>query len=439
MTNRRQFLHAGKLLASMKSEAESNLKALAGGTSLLKPMRMGFVGIGGRGTYHLTTCLNFAGVEVKALCDINPDYLYRAKRYVEEAGQPSPALYDRGPTDWLRLCERPDLDMVVTATPWQFHAPICVAAMKNGKHAATEVPAALTLEECWELVETSEKTGKHTIMLEQVNYASDVLRLLNMAQNGVFGDLLHAEGGYVHDLRLVKTDPEEEPWRMQFDFDHNCNLYPTHPIGPIAWWFNINRGDRFETIVSMSSKSGSNRRWVERYYGPRHPYAAMPQAQGDSNTSLISTARGKTVTLHYDTNTPHPHTDELRLQGSKGIWSSNLNKLYIEGRSAEPHQWEDFGDKYKEFDHPLFETIDVSKLKAGRGHGGHRPDTPLMWLRYFMAIENGVQPDMPVTDAATWSAIVPLSGRSVAARSSPVDFPDFTRGRWKTTPPVKLV
>ena len=233
---------------------------------------MGFVGIGGRGTFHLTTCLQIGGVEVKAAVRHQPrTNLHRAKRYVMEAGQPEPALYDRGTTDWLRLCERADLDLVVTATPWHYHAPICTAAMRNGKHAATEVPAALTLEECWELVETSEKSGKHCLMLEQVNYFPEILRLLNMAQLGVFGDLLHAAGGYVHDLRFVKCDPAEEPWRMQYEFTHNGNIYPTHPIGPIAWWLNINRGDRFDTLVSMSSRSGMNNAYVSMFYGERPP------------------------------------------------------------------------------------------------------------------------------------------------------------------------
>ena len=417
MKTRREFLTGGEAAAD-------------------RPLRLGFVGVGGRGSYHLDTCLGL-GAEVKAVCDINPNYLYRAKRYVEQAGQPSPALYDRGPEDWKRLCLRDDLDLVVTATPWQWHTPICAAAMNAGKHCATEVPAALTLEECWQLVETSEKTGKRCLMLEQVNYIREVLRVLHMAQQGVFGEVLHAAGGYVHDLRLVKSDPEREPWRMQFEFGHNGNLYPTHPIGPISWWLDVNHGDRFETLVSMSTRPVCNKAYTGIYYGDRHPYLSMQFTQGDSNTSLISTAGGKTVTLHYDTNTPHPHTGEFRLQGTKGLYSGNLQKLYIEGRSPKPREWEAVGENDQEFEHPLLRGIDPAKYKTARGHGGGT-DTALMWDRYFAAIRSGAEPDMTVHDAATWSAIIPLSEQSVAANGAPVDFPDFTGGRWRNTPPVKL-
>jgi predicted dehydrogenase len=335
------------------------------------------------------------------------------------------------------MCERDDLDVVVTATPWQWHTPICVAAMKAGKHCATEVPAALSLDECWQLVETSEKTGKHCMMLEQVNYSREVLRLMRMAQQGVFGQILHAAGGYVHDLRLVKSDPEREPWRMQFEFLHNGNLYPTHPIGPIAWWLDIHHGDRFETLVSMSSKAVCNKEYTAIYYGDRHPYLSMDFSQGDSNTTLISTSGGKTVTLHYDTNTPHPHTGEMRLQGTKGLYVGNLRKGYIEGRSPKPHEWEPFGEHYAEFEHPLWQGLDPNKYKTARGHGGGS-DAALMWERYFRAIATGVEPDMTVYDAAAWSAIIPLSGRSVSGNGRPVEIPDFTRGKWKAAPPVQL-
>ncbi len=403
----------------------------------LRPMRLGFVGVGGRGSYHLDTCLGL-GVEVKALCDINPYYLNRAKRYVEEAGQPAPVLYDRGTEDWKRLCERNDLDMIVTATPWHWHAPICITAMKTGKHCATEVPAALTLEDCWQLVETSEKTGKHCMMLEQVNYVREMLKVLNMAQQGVFGDLLHAAGGYVHDLRLVKSDPEREPWRMQYEFQHNGNLYPTHPIGPISWWLGVNHGDRFDSLVSMSSKAVTIAEYTRMYYGDSHPYAEKRFTQGDVNTTLLTTAAGKTVTLHYDTNTPHPHTNEFRLQGTKGLWVGDANRVYVEGRSAKPKEWDQFrGELYAGFDHPLWQIEEKRTYKTARGHGGGS-DTAVMWKRYFDAIAAGTEPDITVYDAATWSAIIPLTERSVAANGKPLEFPDFTRGRWKTARPITL-
>jgi hypothetical protein len=175
------------------------------------------------------------------------------------------------------------------------------------------------------------------------------------------------------------------------------------------------------------------------HYGERHPYASARMTQGDVNASLIRTVGGRTVTLHYDTNTPHPHTGEFRLQGSKGIFSGNLQSLYIEGRSPKEHEWESFGESYaKEFDHPLFRSVDTTSFKSGRGHGGGT-DTPLMWARWFNALRTGAKPDMDACDAATWSAVFPLSEKSVASRSRPVDFPDFTRGKWKNTPPIKLV
>jgi predicted dehydrogenase len=430
--NRRNFLTA------FSSDLAASVAAAQPSTGANKPLRVGFIGVGGRGSYHLTTCLELPGIEVKALCDINPNYLYRAKRYVEEAKQPAPALYGKDRTDWMRLIERDDLDVVITATPWQWHTPICVAAMKAGKHAATEVPAAVTVDECWELVETSEKTGKQMMMTEQVNYIRELLAILRMAQTGALGDILHAAGGYVHDLRLVKFDPAREPWRLQWEYGHNGNLYPTHPIGPIAWWLNINRGDRFDYLVSLSTKSRVIREYADLYYGEQHPYSTAPTTQGDVNTSLLRTVGGKTVTLHYDTNTPHPHTGEFRLQGTKGLFAGNLRSVYLEGRSPKSSEWQLFSPELqKEFDHPLWATLDQSKLKSGKGHGGGI-DTTLMWARWFNALRTGSVPDMTATDAATWSAIFPLSEKSVAAKSRPVDFPDFTKGKWKSTPPVTL-
>ncbi len=402
-----------------------------------KPLRIGVVGVGDRGSYHMDTVLGMDSVEVPAICDINPDYLYRAKRWVEEAGKPSPRLYDRGPTDFLRLCEKEDLDLIITATPWELHATVCIAAMKNGKHAATEVPAALTLEECWEMVETSEKQKKQCIMLEQANYSPDSLAVLEMAQKGVFGEILYSTGGYVHDLRLVKFDPEREPWRLQHSVDRNGNLYPTHPIGPMAWWMNINRGDRFEYVVSMSTKAVCINEYASMYFGKRHPYAGMKMQQGDGNMTMMRTTDGKIAILYFDTNTPHPQTGDLRLQGTKGHYSANIRSLYIEGRSPKPHAWEPLDNYTKEFQSPLYRNLDEKKYRTARGHGGG-VTTAMMWERIIKALRSGVEFEQNVYDAVTWSVISPLSERSVASKSRPVDFPDFTRGKWKTNPPVKI-
>lgn len=403
----------------------------------VKPLRVGFVGVGDRGSYHMDVCLGMDSVEVPALCDIHPWYLERAKRWVEEAGKPTPKLYGRGPTDFLRMIETEDLDLVVCATSWKWHAAVCIAAMKNGKHAATEVPAAVTLDECWEMVEVSEKTGKHCVMLEQANYSRPGLQLLNMAQKGVFGELIHAAGGYVHDLRLVKYDPEREPWRLQESIDRNGCLYPTHQIGPISWWLDINRGDRFDYLVSMSTKAVTLNEYAALHYGEKSPYATMKMAQGDVNTTLLHTVDGKTVTLYFDTNTPHPHTAEMRLQGTKGHFAGELASVYIEGRSPKPHAWEPLENYREEFEHPIWRNLDPKKFRSARGHGGG-VTTPLMWRRLVDALMKGRPPDQNVYDAVTWSAIAPLTERSVAEKSRPIEFPDFTRGKWKTTPRIEL-
>jgi predicted dehydrogenase len=403
-----------------------------------RPLRVGFVGVGSRGSYHLDLLLGMDNIEIKALCDVDDGFLHRARRWVEEAKKPTPALYNRGKTDFLRMCDRDDLDLVVTGTPWEWHARVCVAAMQAGKHAATEVPAALTVDECWEMVEASEKSGKHCVMLEQANYSPQGMALLTMVQQGVFGEVLHASGGYVHDLRLVKFDPEEEPWRLQHSVDRNGNLYPTHPTGPISWWLGINRGDRFDHLASMSTKAVCLNEFAAKFYGERHPYASARMAGGDVNTTLLRTVEGKIMVLHHDTNTPHPQTSEYRLQGTKGIFTGNTREIYIEGRSPKPHTYESFEAYLKEFEHPIWKGVDPSRFKTSRGHGGGAT-TPIMWERLVKALRLGEPPDQDVYDAVTWSVISPLTERSVAAKSRPVDFPDFTRGKWKNTPPIRLV
>ena len=452
--DRRDFLNiSGASLAGM-ALSESGLGAQA---SSDKPVRLGFVGVGNRGSYHLDCALGIEGVEVPAVCDVDDKALYRAKRWVEEAGLPSPRLYGDSKTAFKALCEKETLDCIICCTPWEYHAPVCVAAMKNGKHAISEVPIIITLEEAWEVVETHEKTGRWaTLGLEGFGD----LNLMNMVRKGLLGDVLHAEGGYVHDLRMVKFNPLEEPWRLQHSVSRNGNLYPDHPMARIMRLLDINRGDRFDTLVSMSTKAVMLNRYAALKYGEKHPYATQKMAQGDVNVSLIHTAGGKMVTLNFDTETPHPR-EFFRLQCTKGVFQSGVSlppakpaaepapaqtaarapgmygrrggMIYIDGRSPEEDQWESAEPYYEEYRHPYLKTYKPKPRKSAlRGHGGGGTVTPVNWERLVAALRAGRMPDYDVYDSVTSSAISPLSEKSVAGGSVPVAFPDFTKGKWQT-------
>ena len=404
-----------------------------------KPVRLGFVGVGNRGTGLLKHIMAFKGVEIPALCDINEARLARAQKIVEEGLGKKPEGYSNGPEDYRRLCERDDLDAVATATPWELHTPVMVAAMESGKYGATEVPAAVTLDECWQLVETSEKTGMPCMMLENVCYYRNVMIILNMIQQGIFGELLHCEAGYQHDVRYLKGiegkigHGGELLWRGKHAITRNGNLYPTHPIGPVAWWLDINRGDRFSYLVSMSSKSRGMNHLIAKMFGENHPNAHIKYALGDINTTLIRTENGVTVTLYHDTQSPRAYDLIFRVQGTKGIYSGTLDKFYFEDRSPEAHTWEDSKRYYQEFDHPLWK-----KMGETAQHYGHRGGDYLEWYQFFHAVRNKRQTPIDVYDSATWSVISSLSEQSVADKSAAVDFPDFTRGKWRIKKPVEI-
>ena len=427
--DRRSFLQiagAATLVASARAQTDP------------KTVRIGIVGVGHRGTAHVQTLLDVPGVEIPAICDINEANLARAVGIAEQAGRRRPEGYSNGMEDFRRLCAREDLDAVLTATPWEWHTPICVAAMNAGKYAATEVPAAITVEECWELVETSEKTGKPCMILENSCYNRNVLLVLNMIRQGIFGDLLHAEGGYQHDIRLGDKVNErgEIQWRGMHALKRNGNLYPTHPIGPISWWMNINRGDRFSYLVSMSTPSLGINHWVGKKLGPDHPNARRQFANGDINTSLIKTEKGLTVTLYHDTQTPRPYDLILRVQGTEAIYSGTLDQIYIDGRSpvqGSKPVWEGLEPYYTQYEHPLWKSLGQTAKKYPHG-----PIDYIVVHQFIQAVRAKSQPPIDVYDAATWSVISPLTERSVAAKSAAVDFPDFTRGKWKTTKPLEL-
>lgn len=399
-----------------------------------KNIRLGFIGIGGRGQYHLSMALGIEGVDVPAICEIKPERLYTAKRWIEESGRPTPVLYDRGPTDFKRLCGEEDLDCVIICTPWEWHAPMCIAAQKNNKHAVSEVPMFITLDKAWEILETFEQTGKWaTIGLERFSG----LALLNMIQKGMLGDIIHGEAGYVHDLRLVKFDPNEEPWRLQHSIDRNGNLYPDHPMNRLLPALDINHGDRIEHLVSMSSKAVMLNKYAALNYGEGSYYAKVKMSQGDYNASLIRTVNGKMITLNFDTNTPHPR-GFTRFQGTKGVFFSmgGDSKIYIEGLSPEAHQWEP-ADKYmKEYEHPIIKNYSPPERiwQGGGGHGGRASRTPITWHRLIGALREERMPDWDIYDSITSSAISPVSEESVTNNSKLVDFPDFTKGKWKGRP-----
>lgn len=408
-----------------------------------RPVRLGFVGVGSRGSYHLDSALGMEGVIVPAVCDIKDGPLYRAKRWVEESGQPAPNLYGKSDTDFIRMCENEELDAVICSTSWKWHAPVCLAAMNNGKHAVSEVPMILTLDEAWEIVETYERTGKWaTLALEQAllesNYA---MAVLHMIQQGVLGDIVHIVGGYVHDLRMVKFNPEEEPWRLQHSVNRNGNLYPDHPMNKIMAMMDINHGDRLDYLVSVSSGASMLNQYTEEYFGAAHPYATQKMAQGDTNVSLLRTVKGKLVTLNFDTNTPHPR-GIYRVQGTKGVFiqGSGLGShIYVDGISPESHRWEDAEKWLQQYQHPLVKNYNpVPRKEAIRGHGSQGRATPLTWHLLVKALREEKMPFFDVYDSVTSSAVSPLSELSVAGKGQSVTFPDFTKGKWEDRPPIQL-
>ena len=265
-------------------------KAAAFRAPAVPTVRIGFVGVGGMGSAHVRNLLNIDGCEIRALCDIVPAKVERAQKWAVEAGQPKPEGYTDGPRDFERLCAREDLDLVFTATPWEWHVPVCLAAMRNGKHAATEVPAAMSIEDCWALVETAEKYGKHCQMMENCCYDRIELMTLHLVRKGVLGEVLHAEAGYLHDLRGVKFSSEGEGlWRRAWSQKLNGNLYPTHGLGPVAQCMNVNRGDAFDFLVSLCSPARGLHEYAVATFGADSPQAKERYALGDVNTSLIKT------------------------------------------------------------------------------------------------------------------------------------------------------
>lgn len=425
-TSRRGFLQSAAAIAAMPLAAENAPTSMINMPFEALNPRLGIIGTGGRGT---TLLENFLGADVRvgALCDIVAEKGKAAQAMVEKAGQKAPALYTEGDHAFEALVARDDLDLVVIATPWQWHVPMALASMKQGKHTVTEVPAATTLEDCWKLVDTSERTRRHCIMIENCCYGENETLILNMVRAGLFGDLLYGEAAYLHDLREeLFSNKGEGLWRRWFHTQLNGNPYPTHGLGPVANYMGINRGDRFDYLVSMSTPAKGLAQYREGHVPKGDPKWSERYIEGDMNTSLIKTANGLTINLQHDVSNPHPYSRINCIAGTKGIFRDYPPRIYFDGQPGE----EEYGsiEPYKaQYEHPLWKREGEIARKLG-GHGGM---DFIMCYRLIECMRKGLAPDLDVYDAAAWSAPGPLSEASVAQGSAPMKFPDFTRGRWK--------
>ncbi|TLU96683.1 Gfo/Idh/MocA family protein [Dyadobacter sediminis] len=413
----------------------------------LDKVRMGFIGVGLRGRSHVEQALYRPDIEINAICDIDPAAVDITLDKIKKAGKKAPAVYSKGDEDFLNLVKRDDLDGILIATPWHWHVPMAVAVMNAGKYAAVEVSATVTLQESWDLVNTYEKTGSHCMILENVCYRRDVMAILKMVREGMFGEMTYAHCGYQHDLRSVKFNNgksdggvgaefgekgfSEAKWRTQHSVDRNGDIYPTHGLGPVAHWLDINRGNCFTHLTSTSTKSRGLHKYVVDHGGKDHPNAKVNFKLGDIVTTVIQCHNGENIVLIHDTNSPRPYSLGFRAQGTNGIWMNDGNSIYLEGISPKEHTAEPDKAYLEKNDHPLWKKH--AREAENAGHGG----IDYFVLRGFVeAIKNKTAPPIDVYDAAVWSAISPLSEMSIARGSAPVEIPDFTRGKWKTNPRI---
>ncbi|MCA9734508.1 MAG: Gfo/Idh/MocA family oxidoreductase [Deferribacteres bacterium] len=438
---RREFIQTSLLSAAVMGFAPN---IVFGGDD--RKAQLGFIGVGLRGRSHLRQALRRDDVEVKAICDIDADALAEAQKLIKDAGKKNAKEFTGDDHAFLKLLENNDIDGVVIATPWLWHTPMAVAAMKAGKYAGVEVSAANTLQECWDLVNTYEETNVPCMILENVCYRRDVMAILHMVRKGMFGELVHMECGYQHDLREVKFNNgsksggdgvefgdkafSEARWRTLHSVKRNGDLYPTHGIGPVGTMLDINRGNRFVTLTATASKTRGLHNYIIEKGGDNHPNANVRFHLGDVVTSVIKTANGETVMVQHDTNLPRPYSLGFRVQGTKGLWMDINDSLYIEGTSP-AHRWESDQKYMQEYDHPLWKKYE--SLASGAGHGG------MDWFvlhAFVESIKRKVDTPLDAYDAAAWSAISPLSEQSIAMGSAPQPFPNFTRGKWINRKPV---
>jgi predicted dehydrogenase len=407
-------------------------------------VNIAFIGVGGRGRSHLNNVANYNDIEITAICDIDPEAITEAQKILREHSRKEAFVYTGDDYAFMKLLERDDVDGVIISTPWLWHTPMSVAAMRAGKYTGVEVSAANTIEECWDLVNTHEETGTPLMILENVCFAREALAVLKMVRKGLFGEVVHATCGYQHDLREVKFNPGvefgkgakgEARWRTEHSLKRNGDLYPTHGVGPVATWFDINRGNRFESITSVATKSTSLHHYIVNHPqgGKNHPNAKLKWKLGDIVTSTIKTTNGETIIVSHDTNLPRPYSLGFRVQGANGLWEKDGDRMYIEGKSK-PHRWDTSKEWLEKYDHPLWKKY--GEHAQGAGHGG----MDFFVINAFVeSAKRNIAPPLDTYDAAAWSAITPLSEVSIENNGEPQDFPDFTRGMWVKRKPYNWI
>ncbi len=403
----------------------------------LETVRIGFIGLGNRGPGAVERMSKIAGVDIKGLCDLRPDKANAAKKLLEKTPH-RPDVYTDNENEWKKMCERKDIDLIYIATPWSLHTSMAVYAMNQDKHVCIEVPAAKTIDECWQLVETSERTRKHCMILENCCYDFFELLTLNMARQGFFGEIVHTEGAYIHDLLLdnFKKETYWNMWRLKENF-RNGNLYPTHGLGPVAQILDINRGDKMDYLVSVSSNDYSMGALAKELAAKDDfykPYANKTY-RGNMNTTTIKTAKGKTIKIQHDVSSTRPYSRIHLVSGTKGA----AQKYPLPGRIATSHEDWLAEDQLKSLQEKYEPAIVKRVGEMAKQVGGHGGMDFLMDWRTIDCLRNGLPLDIDVYDAAAWSAVAPLSEWSVANRSNSINVPDFTKGSWKTNKPVDIL
>ncbi len=406
----------------------------------LDKVKVAIIGVGARGSGHISQLATIEGVEVVGICDLDEGRAKRSENNVKGKGH-NPKIYSGDENAWLKMLAEVRPDAVFIATPWQLHGPQAVGAMKAGAHAFVEIPIALSIKEMWDIVDTSEATGRHCMLMENVNYGREELLYLNMVRQGVIGELLHGEAAYIHELRgQMNGGDSTGSWRTLHYANRNGNLYPCHGLGPVAQYMSLARGeDNFRRLVSFSSPARGRKLWAEKSTNLTKPeFKTLEYQCGDINTSIIKTALGRTIMVQWDETSPRPYSRHNLIQGTKGTLKGFPNAMAIEGMTKSYHSWtssEEFNAIAEKYEHPLFKRMGELAKKMG-GHGGM---DFLMLYRIVECLRNALPLDQNVYEGCFWSSVAPLSEKSIKEDGMPQDFPDFTRGNWKTTKPLGII